>query len=265
MLYRPIARSNNTTPRFKLNTVTKFKISLIGVIALAGVTASLVIQHQAQVELSKKDEVLRQRNSQLASMSAEHQRLSHLVVQANNPPTNDPMSELQKLRTQAESLRKQTNELGKQLAENRRSRRSQAAVKVDPHPPEYWEQFHQRVRGKSTDARNLVMAFRRYAEDHQNHVPSDFTQVAPYLSEGLSLTGTNKFEIVYQGSFEELKNIPLREVVVIRDRQGWLAPSGKWAKVYGLADGSARIVESDDNFQSWEAEHIIPPPAAGQQ
>jgi hypothetical protein len=28
----------------------------------------------------------------------------------------------------------------------------------------------------------------------------------------------------------------------------------------GLA---AMTVESDDNFQSWDAQHIIPPPAAG--
>ncbi len=32
-----------------------------------------------------------------------------------------------------------------------------------------------------------------------------------------------------------------------------------------MANGFVRIVESDDNFQSWEAEHIIPPPSVGQQ
>ena len=76
--------------------------------------------------------------------------------------------------------------------------------------------------------------------------------------ERMSLTGTNAFEIVYQGSLDQLKNIPLGSVALIRDRQAWLAPSGKMAKVYGMADGSGLIVESDDNFQSWEAEHILP-------
>ena len=28
---------------------------------------------------------------------------------------------------------------------------------------------------------------------------------------------------------------------------------------YAYADGAAGSVESDDNFQSWEAQHIIPP------
>lgn len=31
-----------------------------------------------------------------------------------------------------------------------------------------------------------------------------------------------------------------------------------------MTDGRLCIVESDDYFQSWEAQHIIPPPFAGQ-
>jgi len=76
----------------------------------------------------------------------------------------------------------------------------------------------------------------------------------------MSLSGTNHFEIVYQGSLNELRDVPLREVVLIRERQPWLTPGGKWSRVYGMGDGFPRIVESDDNFQSWDAQHIIPPP-----
>jgi hypothetical protein len=71
-------------------------------------------------------------------------------------------------------------------------------------------------------------------------------QIAPYLrKEHRSLTGTNEFEIVYEGSLDELTNIPLRSVVLMRERQAWLAPSGKWARVYLLADGQQRIIESE--------------------
>jgi hypothetical protein len=174
------------------------------------------------------------------------------------------MDELQKLRSRAEALRKQTNELGKQLAENRRSLPSQTASRPLPHSPEYYEQLHQMAAVKPTEARNLATAFRMYASDHQNQVPSNLDQAAPYLRDGMSLTGTNEFDIIYQGSLDELKNIPLSSVALIRSRQIWLGPSGKMTRVYGLADGSGQIVESDDNFQSWEEEHIIPP-AAGQK
>jgi hypothetical protein len=74
------------------------------------------------------------------------------------------------------------------------------------------------------------------------------------------LSGTNDFEIVYQGSQHDLSNIPPRRVALIRERQPWLTPDGRWARVYGYADGAASTVESDDNFQSWDAQHVIPPP-----
>ena len=78
------------------------------------------------------------------------------------------------------------------------------------------------------------------------------------------MTGTSKFEMVYQGSYNELTNVPWQEVALIRERQAWPTPSGKWARIYVTANGEVKVVESDDNFQSWEAEHLIPPPAAGQ-
>src|SRR5258708_7047111 len=120
--------------------MTQFKTLIVGAIAIAGVATSLVIQQRTHVKLREKEDALRQQDSQLAELTAEHRRLSNLVVQATNSPTNDQMIELQKLRSGAEALRKQTDELGKQLAENRRSRPSQAAAKEDPHPPEYYEQ-----------------------------------------------------------------------------------------------------------------------------
>jgi len=244
--------------------VTKVKISLIGAIAIASVATSLVIQQRTHVELREKNDALRQQDSQLAELAAEHQRVSNLVVQANNAPTNDQMSELQMLRSRAEALRNQTNELGKQLAEHLRSRPSKAVSRPAPDAPEYYEQLHQMAAGKLTDARNLATVFCIYASEHQNQVPSNLDQAATYLRDGMSLTGTNEFDIVYQGSRDELKNIPLSSVALIRDRQTWLGPSGRLTRVYGLADGSGQIVESDDNFESWEAEHVLPPSSAGQ-
>jgi hypothetical protein len=73
----------------------------------------------------------------------------------------------------------------------------------------------------------------------------------------------SEFEMVYQGSTNELTHVPWQEVALIRERQPWPTPSGKWARIYVTAWGGVEIVESDDNFQSWEAEHVIPPPAAG--
>jgi hypothetical protein len=243
--------------------MTKFKTILIGAIVFAGVAISLVIQHQAQAKLQQQDEVVRAQDNQLAELAAEHQRLSNLVAQAQSSPVDGQAGELRRLRREADQLRKQTNDLGKQLAQNRRSPASKTASKEPPHPPEYYEQLHQIAGGKTKDARTLGMAFNEYASDHQGQLPSSFDQIDSYLrKEGQSLTGTNEFEIVYRGSPRQSK-VPQGEIIVFRERQAWLAPSGKWAKVYGMANGVAQIVESDDNFKGWEADHItaLPPGA----
>ncbi len=301
--------------------MTKFQIIVISVIALAGGTASLVIQHAAQVKGHENGAVLRQQDSQLVELTAEHLRLSNLVAQVNSSPAGDQAAELSKLRAEAEALRKQTNELGKQLAENRRSRQSQTrprsrtdthyfvgmvSVVSDATSEEYVNQLNRMTYDKMGDVRTLSSAVREYAREHHGEFPTNFDQAAPYLYEiqaqknklheqfrklaesspppkevnlrdlvadkGESgappkqqeSSRISEFEMVYQGSYNELTNVPWQEVALIRERQAWPTPSGKWARIYVTASGQIEVVESDDNFQSWEAEHIIPPPSAGQ-
>ena len=244
--------------------MTKFKIILIGAIAIAGVVISLVIQHRGQVKLRENDAVLQQQDRQLTELTAEHRRLSNRVALANSPPAEDQAAELAKLRSEAETLQKQTNKLGTQLEQNLQARPSPTASKSEPHSQEYYEQMHRMARGPEKDARSLSMAVFSYASDHEGRFPSSVDELAASLrKEHLSLTGTNELEIVYRGSLDQLKNVPLSAVAVVRVRQTWLAPSGKMARVYGLANGVTQIVESDDDFKAWEAEHILPPPAAG--
>jgi hypothetical protein len=96
--------------------MSKLKIILVSVFVVGGLTASLLIQDQAEGKLRESDAVLRRQDNQLAALAAEHQRLSNLVAQANSSSAEDQLPELAKLRSQAEAFRKQTNELGKQLA-----------------------------------------------------------------------------------------------------------------------------------------------------
>ncbi|MEK7675936.1 MAG: hypothetical protein AAB676_08915 [Verrucomicrobiota bacterium] len=237
--------------------MTKLKITLIIATVALSVTVTLVIHRNAQVKLLENDAALRQQDKQLTELIAEQERLSNRVAEAKNS-TNSQLNELAKLRDRAQMLQKQTNELGFQLKSNRLARASQPASKTEPHPPEYYNQLHRTAAAKPGDARNLSAVFAMYASDHQGRFPSSFDQVAEYLrKEKMPLSGTNQFDIVYRGSLDDLKGIPRGAVAVIRDRQSWVAPSGKWARVYGLANGSSLIVESDDNFRAWEAEHII--------
>jgi hypothetical protein len=228
--------------------------------AITGLMASLLIQHRAQAKLRAKDKALQEQDDHLAEMTSEGQRLSNLVARIENTPKNDQLSELQQLRSEADEVWKRIQSLEMQLAMNRQPRPPQPMRKEEPHSAEYWQLLNQAAGGKTKDAFVLSTAVTWYVVEHQGQFPSNFDQVSSYLHKLPPLTGTNDFEIVYQGSLAALKGIPYSSVAVIRDRKTWLAPSGKWARVYGISGGVGQIIESDDNFLSWEAEHIFASP-----
>jgi len=267
--------------------VTRFKIILCGALVVAGMTSSLVIQYQAQVKLREKDRVLRQQDRRLFELVAESQRLSNLVIHAdsspahNRPAAEDRTAELVKLRAEAETLRKQVDELGKQRTQSRPPHPSHrllwpgpnihsvAGVSVvsDADSEEYAKQLAQMAseNRKLADARNLSRGVRWYVPAHQGELPLTFDQAAPYFYADQEPPRTSEFEMVFQGSRNELTNVPEGAVILIRERQAWPTPRGRWARIYVMVSGEVSVVEANDNFQSWEAEHIIPPPSAGQQ
>ncbi|HWY30488.1 MAG TPA: hypothetical protein VNX46_07035 [Candidatus Acidoferrum sp.] len=234
----------------------KFKIIALAAIAM-GTLASLLVAGRAQVKFRAQAALLQKQNEQLAALTTEHQRLTGMVARAANAPAmEDHSAELAKLRSEVEALEKQTNEVIRQSVASHQPQ--PAPMPSPPHPPEYWEKLHQLAGSKSTDARDLGLAFCEYASDHQGQSPENLDQLASYLTKNsLSWSGTNQFEIVYYGSMDDLKGIPSFVIAVVREVQPWTSPDGKMTRVYGMAGGVGQIVSSDDNFQSWEANHVI--------
>lgn len=81
------AGANATLTVLSIVNMTKLQLSIISTVVVVGVTTPLVIQHQAQVKLRQKDEALQQRAEQLAQLTADKERLSALLAQANGAPT----------------------------------------------------------------------------------------------------------------------------------------------------------------------------------
>jgi len=262
-------------------------------VALSGLLASLAIRHHADARIREKDASLWEQDDQLAEFEAERERLCTLLAQANNSTNTslaaDRIQELMKLGTEAEALQKQADDLGKELARGRRSEASQIASIPDTGPSssssvaryvvsdssseEYKVQLYKiasaaphsfpLTNGRTIkDVRNLGSAVGKYAREHQGEFPSSFDQAVPYFYQDEETPRSSEFEMTFQGSLNELSNIPLQAVALIRERHAWPTQSGKWARVYLMASGFVRVVESDDSFQSWEAEHLIPAPNA---
>jgi hypothetical protein len=253
-----------------------FTCSVLAVVALG---VWLLVRSQVQAELRENAVRLRQQSVQLAALAEENRRLAAVAAQRENNRSvaSSTTNELSELRAQAEHLRQQTSQLAKRVAgglgtvgpglysegDSNLWAHSQAIANTPGGGP--------RAEGKLNDARVLAAALRKYADEHQGVFPLDLGQITPYLPGPLQpsseswdnapLSGTNQFEIAFQGSWAELTNIPPRRVAIIREQLPWLRPDGRWARTYGFADGSASIIVSDDNFQSWEALSVVP--AAG--
>ena len=243
----------------------------------AAVIAAALIRHSAVSRVSENVILIREQAQKIALLQAEDERLSTATVPVRKTElsSENASSELMKLRDKVASLRQQTNELMKDFVACRRSIGALSFSNAD------WDLFERnkegkgsfpggpRETGKLNDARAIAAALRNYAEGHEGRFTGALDEITPYLPKPLTpdsrpwenapLTGTNEFEVVFEGSKSEIANIPPRRIALIRERQPWLTVEGKWAKTYGYADGFADIVESDDDFRSWEMRHIVPP------
>lgn len=245
--------------------MTTIKIlSLTAVVVMAaGVVASVVIERGLQAKLHQREALAQDQNEKITSLTAENQRLSNQLAGLRDRHPGDYSGELTRLGTEITGLRDKTNSLAQQL-EQRRQKLFLPFTPVE-HPPEYYREHNQEIAGwigqKGTDARNIATAFSVYAEDHQGQSPSNFDQINDSLAKmGFTVSGTNEFDIVFTGNLDDLKGIQYNSVAIIRDRQTFTYSDGTQTRFYGMLGGIGQQVGSGDNFQSFEAQHVISPP-----
>jgi hypothetical protein len=111
---------------------------------------------------------------------------------------------------------------------------------------------------KRDDARLYCTGMILYALDHQQHYPTNLSQTLPYWRKSnLTPGGTNGFEIIFQGSMDDLTNAVTSRIIVLRS-ESWQAQTGKWARIYGFADGHCEThVETNGDFTDWETQHSL--------
>ena len=258
----------------------KLRTIAIAVIAIGSLTVSLAIRQRTQSKIEQKEMVLRGQADRLRELTDGHWRLMNLMTNATNSMdsvADERTAELAKLRSEAEALRRRIEELSltnkshaqtdstsnystdhrvrKVVSENGSEEyrlRLYAIGAADPHsePPANIDMMK--------DAQNLAQAVRTYARQHHGDLPANFDLAAAYFYKEYRAPRVSEFELVYQGSSNDFTNIPEQAVALVRERQAWPTPGGKWGRIYFMANGMMKLVESDDNFRSWEAEHVIP-------
>ncbi|HEX4122083.1 MAG TPA: sigma-70 family RNA polymerase sigma factor [Verrucomicrobiae bacterium] len=236
----------------KLMTMTKAKIAAAAI--AAALTATIIVQSQINSRLRRQNLALRQ----------QAQQVDQLQTQPEQPPprasslTQDQFRELMRLRGEVGVLREQVRQAKKA---------SVAQVETipqsppEPTPVDSAEQQRQTAIAKITCAKQWMLAFLMYANDHQQSCPANFDQALEYYPKDANASNnltTNQFQIVYQGKFNEITNPA--ETIVLSEIQPMQSDDGGWLKAYGFADGHSELhKEQDGNFASWETQRIQPP------
>jgi RNA polymerase sigma factor (sigma-70 family) len=243
----------------KAMTTSKLGIGLASAIVLAG-AAFFAKQYQIQARLREENNSLRHQVEQLTVGS---QGLSKQLEQGAKTDTDGQLRDLLRLRGEVSTLRRQ-------LAETAKNQERTAPQAQRPQSPV--EEQKQVAITKMRDTKVWLFAFQMYAANHQMQFPTNFDQVANYvdgalradLNPGEALRNeqefaqtTNQFEILYDGSLDQITN--KASTIVMREREAWPSVNNSgWNRTYGFADGHTEVhKEEDGNFATWEAGHLL--------
>lgn len=240
---------------------TKLQAGVVGAVVAASAVGSLLIERQSQASFRQADTVIEQQANQLERSQAANAQLSNRVAEAANMTVRD---DLDQLRLELADLRSRTNGLEALQQQDRELLASLAQAKGDVAvPASRLEKGGPVLAKKINYAKQFCLGAYMYMDDHKNHFPTNFADIAKYLPPDVNAQ-TNLFEIVLQGAITDLdKYAHPEEILLIREREPWKDTDGIPTKVYGCSDGHFEVhTEADGDFAAWEQRRIVPPAAS---
>jgi RNA polymerase sigma factor (sigma-70 family) len=253
--------TSTITTTTKSITMTTLQKALTTVTVVAAVSVGILEARKAST-LNRQNQLLQQQEAALAHQfqQSQHERddaSSKLAALRDaNEGLNRNTAELLKLRGEVGRLKRELAEVARAKAQ------TDAQATLPSEPNDTLERQKRMARTKGTDAYLYVWAFHDYARENQGQLPTNWTQVATYLTNNPAGTpsGTNEFEMVYQGPLNWNDfGTNIGRTILIREYLAWPTIDGKWGKVYGFAGGSSEIhYEPDGDFTTWEKQFVIP-------
>jgi len=240
----------------KIMTLSNLKLAA-GALTIAGMAAALVVQNQAQTKLREDNGVLQE---QLAQIQTDNAALANQIRAASNAASlsHEQLNELLKLRGEVGSLQRQAADLETLRAENQRLATLNEHLATAPAPMDPKARQLALSREKISDARDGALGIILFAGDNQGQCPTNFEEMASFFKQGWA--GTNDYDFTYSGSMQDIPHPA--DTIILKEKQAWQTLEGKWAKVYAFADGHSELhVTPDGNFDDWENQRLIPPPA----
>ena len=230
----------------------KIKIAIVLLILTGAVI--IWLQFQTQKTLRAENESLRQ---QIAQLQTDNESLSNRLTAAADTKSlpDEQLNELLKLRGEVGVLRNQIAGLGKVREENQQLQAQTAVAKNQLDQIAAEAAIKQRRIDMRNAMKQLVLAMRIYAGDHNDQYATNFDQFQNELGGVTNFQGNvglDTFEFMNVG----LVNDTMPQMIIFREQVSRQISNGQWERVYGLADGSVQTVTSDDvKFTVWGQQH----------
>ena len=234
------------------------KAKIIGIGVTAGLATGTIYQGRVIEAVRNENNELRAEIRQLLAPK--------LVVDSQVAATDlspDQFKELMRLRGEVGLLKQQLAEQAKAGTVTTTLPKTETPVPWEDRPE------NQMAITKMNDARLLMMALYRYANENKGQFPTNFHQAETFVvstvqrelnsrlgSDPAELQdATNRFEIVFGGRVDDL-NDPAK-AIVLREKEAWQGPDGSWNRAYAFADGHSEIHRATDgDFSRWEHERM---------
>jgi RNA polymerase sigma factor (sigma-70 family) len=232
----------------KVVLMSKIK-TMVGVLALAGLSTALIVEHLALTRQQLGNAALRQQLAQLQSQTNKPPRPISIVT---NLP-EDQLMELLRLRGEVAVLKDQA----------RTNRTTVPRPESAPEPnwgdPEVQRQLFLANSAYTGNAlKNSTVAMVDFARDHNGAFPTNFEMLTQAVGGDKQ---KNKYDTMFEFVTPGLVDASMPEIIVLRERQARRAPDGNWERAYGLSDGSVQIIQSTDGtFDFWEQDRIVQTP-----
>jgi len=182
-------------------------------------------------------------------------RLAGLLGENAQLKSNSNENELLKLRGEIGTLRSQLDDYKEKL-------QAFSLENSSSHPTNLSEQelYNQRHEAMKNAFISLAFAAENFTRQNNGQIATNIDQLSSHLG-WVSLNapggdiGLDSLEIV--NSTQDG-----RSRILFRESTPHKNPNGRWERYYGSADGKIFDVESDDgDFEAWEQQHNILPPA----
>jgi prepilin-type processing-associated H-X9-DG protein len=224
-----------------------FRILLVSLIA-AGL-ALFAVRHRELKKLEGQRDQLRRETDEVASLESSVTRMQTRVEPSTNTGLSaDERAELLRLRGQVGPLRRDLAQATNQLGRIARSPRPPSAgVSAEPTVS------REEIARKMSRSRQWLIGVIIQA-DGTGRLPQTLGEVPQ--SEGIG--SPDEFDFLHGGvSLTSIRSPST--TFILREKEPWKGPDGRWSRAYGFADGHVEIARSDTgDFTEWEAKHQPP-------